>query len=235
MGKIGKYKLQRKLGKGTTSTVYLAVDQFSKRRVALKLLDLHSIKDVQDLTLFRKLLITEASLAGKLVHPHIVKVEDAVLEGEQNYIVMEYVEGGTLEYYGAVDHLLAINRIAEIIYKCCKAMEYAQSQGVIHRDLKPANLLLQGETDIKIADFGAAVLYNDQATQVAGVGSPAYMSPEQVKELKLNHQTDIYSLGVVMYRLLTGKLPFDAGNNYIKSSTLKHRLQVPFVLKFLRP
>lgn len=213
MKKIGKYNLVRKLGGGTTSTVYLAVDQFNEQKVALKLLNFKSINDKHHLQLFRKQLITEASLAGKLNHPHIVRVEDAVLEGETNYIVMEYVEGSTLEYYAEVDHLLPINRVAEIIYKCCKAMEYAQSQGVIHRDLKPANILLRGETDIKIADFGAAILYNDQATQVAGIGSPAYMSPEQVQEIKLNHQSDIYSLGVVMYRLLTGKLPFDASNN----------------------
>lgn len=85
---------------------------------------------------------------------------------------------------------------------------------MIHRDIKPANILLQGETNIKISDFGAAALLNQQTTQVSGVGSPAYMSPEQVKELKLTHQTDIYSLGVVMYKLLTGKLPFDASNNF---------------------
>jgi serine/threonine protein kinase len=159
--------------------------------------------------------MTEASLAGKLSHPHIVKILDAVMDGDVNYMVMEYVEGSTLEHCSEVDHLLPISTIAEITYKCCKALEYAQHQGIIHRDIKPANILLQGETDIKISDFGAAALQSDQTTtQVAGVGSPAYMSPEQVKELPLSHQTDIYSLGVVMYKLITGKLPFDASNNY---------------------
>jgi len=113
-----------------------------------------------------------------------------------------------------VDHLLTLSRIAEIIYKCCKALEYAQYQGVIHRDIKPANILVRGDSEIKISDFGSAVLENQQTTQVSGVGSPAYMSPEQIKEQTLTHQTDIYSLGVTMYRLLTGKLPFDAANNY---------------------
>jgi serine/threonine protein kinase len=107
-----------------------------------------------------------------------------------------------------------LGHIAEIIYKCCKALEYAQYQGVTHRDIKPANILLCGENDIKITDFGAAVIDNQQSTQVSGVGSPAYMSPEQIKEQPLTHQTDIYSLGVTMYRLLTGKLPFDAANSY---------------------
>jgi serine/threonine protein kinase len=214
MDKIGKYEIVRVLGTGATSTVYLAVDPFNKQQVAVKLFDLGMLQDPNRAKVFRKLLMTEASLAGKLSHPHIVKILDAVIEGDVNCIVMEYVEGSTLEQYAEVDKLLPISTVAEIAYKCCKALEYAEHQGVIHRDIKPANILLQNETDIKISDFGAAALQNDQSTQVSGVGSPAYMSPEQVKELKLTHQTDIYSLGVTMYKLLTGKLPFDASNNH---------------------
>src|SRR3989338_7772740 len=214
MDKIGKYEIERELGIGATSTVYLATDPFSKQQVAIKLFDLKNLRDSNNARIYRKLLMTEASLAGKLSHPHIVKILDAVMEGDVNYMVMEYVEGSTLEQYAEVDSLLPISTIAEIIYKCCKALEYAQYQGVIHRDIKPANILLQGETDIKISDFGAAVIQNKQTTQVSGVGSPAYMSPEQVKELPLTHQTDIYSLGVVIYKLLTGRLPFDASNNF---------------------
>ena len=214
MDKIGKYEIIKELGRGATSTVYLALDTFNNQQVALKLFDLKRLNDTHDSKALRKLLLTEASLAGKLTHPHIIKLLDAVLEGELNYVVMEYVEGETLERYAEVDSLLPLSTVAEIIYKCCKALEYAQFQGITHRDIKPENIMLRGESDIKIADFGAAVLADQQTTQVSGIGSPAYMSPEQVTDQALTHQTDIYSLGVVMYKLLTGKLPFEARNKY---------------------
>lgn len=214
MENIGKYEIVKELGHGATSTVYLALDPFNNQQVALKLFNLDVLRESSTAKVFRKLLLTEASLAGKLSHPHIVKIYDAVMDDDMNYMVMEYVDGETLERCAEVGNLLTLNRVAEIIYKCCKALEYAQSQGVIHRDIKPANILLCSEGDIKISDFGSAVIDTQQTTQVSGVGSPAYMSPEQIQEQPLTHQTDIYSLGVTMYRLLTGKLPFDAANNY---------------------
>ena len=214
MDNIGKYEIIRELGSGGTSTVYLALDPFNNQRVAIKLFNLDALRDPSLAKAHRKLLLTEASLVGKLSHPHIVKVFDATLEGEVNYMVMEYVEGETLAHHADVSRLLPFSTIAEIIYKCSKALEYAQQQGVIHRDIKPANILLRGQSDIKISDFGAALVVSQQTTQVIGVGSPAYMSPEQIDEELLTHQTDIYSLGVSMFQLLTGKLPFEAGNNY---------------------
>lgn len=215
MDNIGKYKLIRKLGHGATSTVFLALDPDTKQQVAIKLFNLDVLLDNDRAKAFRKLLVSEASLAGKLSHPHIVKIYDAVMDdSEVNYIVMEFVEGESLEKLSEVDHLLPLSSIAEIIYKCCKALEYAQYQGVIHRDIKPANIMICGDHDIKISDFGSALIESQQTTQVSGVGSPAYMSPEQIREQMLTHQTDIYSLSVTMYKLLTGKLPFDARNNY---------------------
>lgn len=214
METIGKYKIIRELGHGATSTVYLATDPDKKEQVAVKLFNLDVLVDNDRAKAFRKLLLSEASLAGKLSHPHIVKIYEAVMDGDVNYMVMEYVEGESLEKLAEVDHLLSLGSIAEIVYKCCKALEYAQYQGVIHRDIKPANVMICGDHDIKISDFGSALIQSQQTTQVSGVGSPAYMSPEQIREQVLTHQTDIYSLSVTMYRLLTGRLPFDARNNY---------------------
>ena len=214
MDTIGNYEIIRELGSGATSIVYLALDPFNNQRVAIKLFNLDALHDPSLAKAHLKLLLTEASLVGKLSHPHIVKVFDAVLKGTEKYMVMEYVEGESLEHYTDLSRLLPFSTIAEIIYKCCKALEYAQQQGVIHRDIKPANILLSGQSDIKISDFGAALVMNQQTTQVVGVGSPAYMSPEQIDEKLLTHQTDIYSLGVTMFQLLTGKLPFGASNNY---------------------
>lgn len=225
MDKIGgKYEVIRKLGEGATSAVYLSYDPFAEREVAVKLIFPDILKDRERGKLFRHLLINEASLAGKLVHPHIVQIFDAVVGEDESYIVMEYVPGGTLEPFCSHDTLLPIERVVEIVFKCTRALEYANRLGITHRDIKPANILLAqsgddnkvGGGDIKISDFGACMQTGAEQTQtqVLGVGSPAYMSPQQVREQSLNHQTDIYGLGVVMYQLLTGRLPFQASSNY---------------------
>jgi serine/threonine protein kinase len=212
--RIGKYQVVRKLGEGATSEVYLCHDPFSDREVAIKVVFPDSLTDTENRKLFKKLFITEASLAGKLAHPHIVQIYDAVVDEGLSYVVMEYVDGGTLESHCNPDALLPVQRIVEIIFKCSRALDFANRAGVIHRDIKPANILLQGETDIKISDFGSALMTTSEVTQVSGIGSPAYMSPQQIKEHPLTLQTDIYSLGVVMYQLLTGQLPFQASNNF---------------------
>ena len=211
---IGKYPVERYLGAGATSEVFLCTDPFAKRRVAVKVVSTELFNDPERGKLYRKLFVTEASLAGKLQHPHICQIYDAVADESLHYIVMEYVDGGTLEKHCVPEALLPIERMVEIVFKCTRALEFAHKMGITHRDIKPANILYTGETDVKITDFGAALIATGESTQVSAIGSPAYMSPQQVKEHPLDHRTDIYSMGVVMYHLLTGRLPFQASNNF---------------------
>jgi serine/threonine protein kinase len=222
MEKIGKYDLVRELGRGATASVYLGHDPFTQRDVAVKIAFPDILKDPERGKLYTHLFLNEASLVGKLSHPHIVQIFDAVVAENLCYIVMEYVPGGTLDDYTTPGKLLPIERVVEIVFKCTRALDFAYRLGITHRDIKPANILFVGTNpnsgDIKISDFGAAIIGTQDntpdRTQVAGIGSPAYMSPQQVKEQPLDHQTDIYSLGVVMYQLLTGQLPFQASTNY---------------------
>ncbi len=231
--KIGKYDVRSHLGEGATSTVWLGWDPFAQREVAIKVIAQEVLRDKERGRLYRHLLVNEASLAGKLMHPHIVQIFDAVVDDAQSYIVMEYVAGGTLEPFCTPDNLLPLDRLVEIVFKCTRALDYAYHLGITHRDIKPANILLAASDnlggDIKISDFGAALFTSgDQTrTQVSGIGSPAYMSPQQVREMPLNHQTDIYSLGVVMYQLLTGRLPFQASNNYSMVYQITHDAPPP--------
>jgi serine/threonine protein kinase len=213
--KVGKYQILKLIGKGATSAVYLAHDPFAQREVALKVVNPEIFSDPQFGRRYQKLFLNEAALAGTLSHPHIVVIYDAVGDDQTGYyIAMEYVSGGTLEQHARVDKLLPVSKAVEIIFKCARALDYAYRQGVIHRDLKPANILFSEDGAIKISDFGAALRVQAETTQVSGIGSPAYMSPEQIKDFPLTHQSDIFSLGVVLYQLLTGKLPFRAGNSY---------------------
>jgi serine/threonine protein kinase len=212
--RIGKYPVLQEIGRGATSVVYLCHDPFYGRNVAVKVVMPEAFQDKDKGRLYRKLFVTEASLAGKLQHPHICQIYDAVADDRQQYIVMEHVDGGTLERHGDAQDLLPIDRVVEIVFKCTRALEFAHKKGITHRDLKPANILYTGETDVKVSDFGAALIASGDVTQVSAIGSPAYMSPEQVKEHALDHRTDIYSLGVVLYQLLAGRLPFQATNNF---------------------
>ena len=147
--RIGKYEIIKELGRGATSVVYKAYDPFQDREVAVKAVYPEALGDDEHGHRYRKLFVTEASLAGKLAHPHIVAIYDAVAGAEASYIVMEYVDGSTLERFTQLEHLLPLSRVLEIIYKCARALDYAACEGVIHRDIKPANILLSGEADIK--------------------------------------------------------------------------------------
>jgi serine/threonine protein kinase len=209
---LGKYPILREIGSGATSRVYLARDPFADREVAIKVFLFDAHADPHTERMLHKAFVAEASLAGKLNHPHIVDILDAVVEPDHSYLVMEYVPGETLEAHADVSTLLPVNKVVEIIFKCIRALEYAFQHGVIHRDIKPGNILLSQYGETKVGDFGASFQQRlgHETTQITGVGSPAYMSPEQVRMEALTHQTDIYSLGVTMYRLLTGRLPYQA-------------------------
>jgi serine/threonine protein kinase len=207
---VGKYDVQTLLGKGATGTVYLAKDTFTGKDVALKTIEPEVFRDPEFGTVYRSQFLNEASLAGKLRHPHIIAILDAVVEADSGYIAMEIVSGGDLAQFVKPDKLLPVEDVLQIGFKCCGALDYAFSQGIVHRDIKPANIMIVQGTDVKIADFGAAFLKKSQTVQTAAMGSPFYMSPEQIEGKELTLHSDMYSLGVVLYELLTGKRPFVA-------------------------
>jgi tRNA A-37 threonylcarbamoyl transferase component Bud32 len=212
---VANYPILRKLGEGATSEVFLCQDPFRNREVAVKRIFPEALRDPTRGRLFRKLFFTEASLAGKLEHPHIAQIYDAGIGEDSGYIVMEYVPGGTMERFCAPENLLPLEQVVDIAFKCTRALAYAHMQGVTHRDIKPGNLLYAASpTDVRIGDFGLALNVGAETTQITGVGSPAYMSPEQIREELVDHRTDLYSLGVVMYQMLTGQLPFRANNKF---------------------
>ncbi len=209
---IGKYEVQKLLGKGATGSVYLASDPFGQREVAIKVLD-QMPNDPEEARRQLKFFQNEASLAGKLRHPHIVSIYDAGIDKKDGkdlrYLVMELVEGTSLQPHCEPGKLLPVSRAVQIAYKCCKALDYANGVGVVHRDIKPANIMVRPDFDIKVADFGAAQLARSDTTQVAGVGSPAYMSPEQIRGgEEIDFRSDMFSLGGVLYHALTGARPF---------------------------
>jgi tRNA A-37 threonylcarbamoyl transferase component Bud32 len=212
---VANYPIVRKLGEGATSEVFLCQDPFRGREVAVKRIFPEALRDPVRGRLFRKLFFTEASLAGKLEHPHICQIYDAGIGEDSGYIVMEYVPGGTMERFCNAKELLTVPEVVEIIFKCTRALAYAHMQGVTHRDIKPGNILYATTpTDVRISDFGLALNVGAETTQITGVGSPAYMSPEQIREEIVDHRTDLYSLGVVMYQMLAGTLPYRGTNKF---------------------
>jgi serine/threonine protein kinase len=211
---IGKYRVLRKLGEGATSEVFLCHDDFHDRDVAIKRVRVAS-GDPVDGRYSERFFNAEAALVGRLHHPNVVQIYDAVLDPEGAYLVMEYVRGNTLRPYCRADQLLSLELIVEIGFKCAMALGYVYRQGLIHRDVKPANLLVvlhnDGSiTDVKVTDFGSVLNLEADVTQVYRVGSLAYMSPEQLDGGTLDCRADMYSLGAVLYHLIAGRPPFDA-------------------------
>ena len=232
--RIGKYELMGELGRGATAVVYLAEDPFNNRKVAIKVQVKDESAGPEEARRFEKLFLNEAAMVGKLSHPNIITVYDAVVEGEQQYIVMEYVGGGSLKKFCNETNLLPVRQAVLVIFKICRALDYAFQNGVIHRDIKAANILLSDREEIKISDFGTAQISQATHTQIDGfVGSPAYMAPEQINEEPPSVQTDIYSLGVTMYELLTGRLPFQAANSISMINKILNEEPTP--IRSIRP
>ena len=212
--KIGKYYALEVVGTGNMAVVYRGYDPFSDQEVAIKVS--HEKLEAMNFpgTLTRKLFFNEAQAAGALIHPNIVRVLDAGEQDGSPYLVMDYVgDGKTLDVFCRGDQRLPAHRVGEIIYQCARALDYSHRHGVIHRDVKPSNILLTPQGQAKLTDFGIAQRNTMDETQIIGLlGSPTYMSPEQIRQDELNRQTDVYSLGIVMYELLNGTPPFRATN-----------------------
>ncbi|MBS0435976.1 MAG: protein kinase [Proteobacteria bacterium] len=211
---IGKYRVLKKLGEGATSEVFLCHDDFQDKDVAIKRVRPAALGDAQDNRFFERFFAAEAALVGRLKHPNVVQIFDAVPDPVEPYLVMEYVSGNTLRPYCRADQLLPLELIVELGFKCAMALGYVYRQGLIHRDVKPANLLVTlangSITDVKVSDFGSVLNLASDVTQVYRVGSLAYMSPEQLDGAALDCRADIYSLGAVLYHLIAGRPPFDA-------------------------
>jgi serine/threonine protein kinase len=212
--KIGKYVIINKIGRGSTGMVYLSHDPYYRRDVAIKVYNSHEEADADRAQVSRKMFFNEAHMVGMLQHPNIMPIYDAGEEDGKYYVVTEHIQGArTLAAYCRPDNLLRVDDVVEIIYKCAKALHYAHGRGVIHRDIKPSNVMLTIDNDVRIIDFGIAIVSDSEVSRIEGIaGSPSYMSPEQVQSEELTPASDLYSLGAVMYELLTGFRPFRADN-----------------------
>jgi serine/threonine protein kinase len=229
----GRYRVEGRIGVGGMSTVLLAVDERLERHVAVKLLAEHLADDPTFVSRFRR----EALSAARLVHPNIVQVFDSGFDAaaHQHFIVMEYVRGlSCAEILRERGHL-DVDQAVDIVEQACRGLDYAHRNGVVHRDVKPGNLLVSETNVVKLADFGIARATGQTSiTQVGSVlGTAAYLSPEQARGEEAGPQADLYSLGVVTYQLLTGRLPYEATS--LSELALKQQREAPIPLERLNP
>jgi len=223
---IGKYRVLDRLGEGATSEVFLAYDDFHGREVAIKRARASAGRSAADVHFSSRFFAAEAALVGRLNHPNVVQMFDAVDDPVQPYLVMEHVPGLTLRAFCQQDRLLTLEQVVEIGFKCAMALGYVYRQGLIHRDVKPANILAVTEgaevVDIKLTDFGSVLNLGSDRTQIHRVGSLAYMSPEQLDGSALDCRADIYSLAAVLYHLIAGRPPFEADSQVALLNMICH-------------
>ncbi|HEY6640171.1 MAG TPA: serine/threonine-protein kinase [Nitrospiraceae bacterium] len=212
-GMLGRYKVLKELGRGAMGLVYLGKDPTIQRFVAIKTMRLDQLDDDDKLQEFKARFFREAESTGRLSHPNIVTIYDAGEEDDLGYIAMELIEGTPLKQWARKPNLMPVNEVLLTVATVADALDYAHQQGVVHRDIKPANIMLTKDRVVKVMDFGIAKMASSSKTQTNIVlGTPTYMSPEQISGKKVDGRSDIFSLGVVLFELLTGQLPFTADN-----------------------
>ena len=205
---LGRYRIERILGQGAMGTVYLGIDPKINRQVAIKTLAYQQIPPEQ-LPKVKERFFREAEAAGRLNHPQIVTIYDVGEEKDLAYLAMELLDGRELSHFCGRGKLLPPLRVLQLLSQVALALDYAHRQGVVHRDIKPANIIVLKDWQIKVADFGVARVVSSSQTETGVIlGTPNYMSPEQVAGKKVDGRSDLFSLGVVMYELLSGEKPF---------------------------
>ncbi len=210
---LGRYKILKELGRGAMGLVYLGKDPTIQRFVAIKTMRLDQIDEEKKLQENKSRFFREAESAGCLSHPNIVTIYDAGEQDELGYIAMELVEGKSLKDWSRKPNLMPVAEVVQTLSTVADALDYAHQQGVVHRDIKPANIMITKDRLVKVMDFGIAKVASSSKTQTDVVlGTPTYMSPEQIAGKKVDGRSDIFSLGVVLFELLTGQPPFTADN-----------------------
>ncbi len=210
---LGRYQIIGTLGKGAMGLVYKGIDPAINRPVALKTIRLDFVNDPTEMEELRERLHREAQAAGKLSHPNIVTIYDVGSEGFLQYIAMEYLEGQTLEDMIKKKTKFNYKIIAQIITQICMALDYAHERGIVHRDIKPANIMVLKDYSVKVMDYGIARIDSNSMTKTGvAMGTPNYISPEQLRGLTIDRRADLFSLGVVMYEMLIGRRPFRGEN-----------------------
>jgi serine/threonine-protein kinase len=208
---LGRYQVEKELGKGAMGVVYLGKDPKIGRVVAIKTMALAQEFEPDELAEVKERFFREAETAGRLSHPNIVTIYDAGEEHDLCYIAMELLKGGDLVPYTKAGNLLPVEKAVSVVARVAEALGYAHKQGVVHRDIKPANVMYHPDTDsVKVTDFGIARLTDSSKTKTGMVlGTPSYMSPEQLAGKKIEGRSDLFSLAVSLYQLLCGRLPFE--------------------------